>query len=508
MARLYIFAIGGTGSRVLKSLTMLLAAGVKPKTKIEYEIVPIVIDPHVQNEDLKRTQRLLSTYQAITDEVGFNNGFFATKISTLNKITPALQGADGSFTFDLQDVANTKFKDYIAYDEMDDANKALSNILFSGTSIDSNGEQVDLLDVKMDIGFVGNPNIGSVVLDQFKDSKEFLAVANNFSPEDRIFIISSIFGGTGAAGFPTILKNIRDAYNNVGISTKDHIKNAKIGALTVFPYFNIEPKVGSPIRPGDFICKTKSALQYYAENINLTNEAKINAMYYIGDDFSGNPIGNDPGNDGQKNDAHVIELISALSIIDFLETESSLKTVDGIATNPVYKEFGMRNDTSDIRFSDFNDKTEKQIALPLAQLAMFKKYMDEQLEVSIENQVWSIDAPTINKTFKGDIFFNTHISDILKEYDIWLIEMKGSGRGFNPLDTKTKGLQSFINGRPLEPKSRIPFKKNNYFDFDSFEGKLNECVKNKTFKNGEEKLVKLFFDTTQEILTTKYSLTK
>ena len=42
MSKIYIFAIGGTGSRVLKSLTMLLAAGVKTNAS---EIVPIIIDP-------------------------------------------------------------------------------------------------------------------------------------------------------------------------------------------------------------------------------------------------------------------------------------------------------------------------------------------------------------------------------------------------------------------------------------------------------------------------------
>ena len=31
MSKLYVFGIGGTGSRVLKSLTMLLASGVKCK---------------------------------------------------------------------------------------------------------------------------------------------------------------------------------------------------------------------------------------------------------------------------------------------------------------------------------------------------------------------------------------------------------------------------------------------------------------------------------------------
>jgi hypothetical protein len=82
MARLFVFAIGGTGSRVLKSLTMLLASGVKPNSEKEFEIVPIIIDPHKSNEDLKRTERLLGNYQTISNEAGLTNGFFNTKITT------------------------------------------------------------------------------------------------------------------------------------------------------------------------------------------------------------------------------------------------------------------------------------------------------------------------------------------------------------------------------------------------------------------------------------------
>ena len=52
MAKLFLFGIGGTGVRVIKSLTMLLAAGVDVKAT---EIVPIIVDPHQSNSDLKRT---------------------------------------------------------------------------------------------------------------------------------------------------------------------------------------------------------------------------------------------------------------------------------------------------------------------------------------------------------------------------------------------------------------------------------------------------------------------
>ena len=37
--KLYLFAIGGTGSRVLKSLTMLLASGIKVNTE---KIIPMI----------------------------------------------------------------------------------------------------------------------------------------------------------------------------------------------------------------------------------------------------------------------------------------------------------------------------------------------------------------------------------------------------------------------------------------------------------------------------------
>src|SRR5690606_12644219 len=135
MARLYIFAIGGTGSRVLKSLTMLLASGVKPNSEREFEIVPIIIDPHKSNEDLKRTERLLGNYQTISSEAGLGNGFFSTKITTLDNLIASQNRISGSFTFNLQEVGGKKFKEYIDFNQLDEPNKALADILFSGQSI-------------------------------------------------------------------------------------------------------------------------------------------------------------------------------------------------------------------------------------------------------------------------------------------------------------------------------------------------------------------------------------
>lgn len=62
MAKLYIFGIGGTGSRVLRSLTMLMASGIRMDVN---EIVPIIIDPDVANADLTRTVTLMNNYSVL-----------------------------------------------------------------------------------------------------------------------------------------------------------------------------------------------------------------------------------------------------------------------------------------------------------------------------------------------------------------------------------------------------------------------------------------------------------
>lgn len=479
---------------------MLLASGAKPNTDKEYEIVPIMIDPHKTNEDLKRTLSLLDNYQAITNKAGIGNGFFSTKILKLCDLTASQDKKSENFTFNLQKVADSKFRDYIEYNQMDESNKGLTDILFSGNSINKNGEKVDLLDVEMDIGFVGNPNIGSVVLNQFKDSEEFKDFASNYNQDDRIFIISSIFGGTGAAGFPTVLKNIRNAINNNNIDSRGLLENSKIGALTVLPYFNIEKKQDSPIQKSDFIAKTKDALNYYKDNISGNNS--INALYYIYDDLNGLAYPNDPGAEGQKNPAHVVELFSALAVLDFLEiSDNDLLCTNGKAETPIYKEFGVKNDTTDLKFSDLENKTELKISLPLSQFLLFHKYINEHFDETIEIQAWSNNNPVIDNKFKNENFYRTNLIGILDSFKEWLIELKNNKRGFSPFNIDSE-IEIFIKGR--RPRTGLFSKR---VDYSMFDDKLNK-ISRKNYASNYEKLVKLFYEATREILTSKFGMKK
>jgi ribosomal protein S6E (S10) len=169
----------------------------------------------------------------------------------------------------IKDTDDKSFQKFMDVSTMSRENQAMVKLLFSEKNLKS----------KMDVGFKGNPNIGSVVLNQIVNSDDFDTFANGFSAGDKIFIISSIFGGTGASGFPLLLKTLRTGNSFPNFQT---INDAEIGAVTILPYFKLKPSDESEIDSSTFISKTKSALAYYEDNISKNNQ--INALYYLGDD--------------------------------------------------------------------------------------------------------------------------------------------------------------------------------------------------------------------------------
>lgn len=484
MAKLFLFGIGGTGSRVIKSLTMLLGCGVQPLNSEIDEIVPILIDPHGANEDLKRTIGILNNYQRIYERLGDNRqGFFSTKITTLNQ---------SAFTYKIQEVNNDKFRDYIDYSNLEDSNQDLATLLFSR----------ETLDVEMDIGFVGNPNIGSVVLNQFKESPEFQQVASSFSDGDRIFIISSIFGGTGAAGFPLLVKNLRNANakdNNPNITNRELLANAPIGAVSVLPYFGVTPNAEKAISKADFFVKTKAALSYYEKNLSGRSGA-LNAHYYIGDlrtaDYE-----NDPGEGGQKNDAHFVEIASALSIIEFMQLSNlDLKTENSKALNTLHYEFGIKSDDGMLTFNNLGNITQEVIAKKLSKYFLFKKYLEEEFNAKIKgNAPFTNDAPKLDSSFTSTPFYRNYLHDFNKAFQDWLDELERNDRKFKPFN-QNAALSKSING--IDAKSGFFAGK---FDEKFYTSSLNKISSSrKDFTSAAHKLIELFDAALEEILEKKY----
>jgi hypothetical protein len=495
MSRLFIFAIGGTGSRVVKSLAMLLASGVKINAR---EIIPIIIDPDSTNGDMQRTVDILKHYRRINKkiETAPNNEFFNTKISTLRSLTEDLgAGSELSevFRYSIDGSKEGRFREFIDYSSLDNVNRSFIDVLYSNAN----------LNLKLDEGFKGNPNIGSVVLNKFKDSEEFKNFASIFAKDDRIFIISSIFGGTGAAGFPLMLKNLRNADAQT-LANSDFLKNAKIGALSVLPYFGVAPQKGGMIDKDTFTSKTKAALSYYKRNI--VDNRSLNALYYLGDDVSQNYEYSE-GQESQKNKAHLIEMVGATSIIDFMNmSDGDVQTNNGKAANPIFREFGLKEAHNTLNFKHLPTRTSSMLFEPIVQYSYFCLYLRQQFTASLNNQPWSTRGNVkIDKEFANNSsFYNDNIRRFNDYYWEWLAEMAGNTRGlklFN-FDVTEDTLDTFVEG--IEQKRGF-FKFGKSWHYGYFDEKLNSAEKNIGDATVENKFMDIFYLATKAILEEKFS---
>lgn len=474
----YIFCIGGTGARVMKSLVMLLATGVQIDTD---EIVPIFIDPDAAAADLTRTVSLLREYKYMNELLHFTtdrkNRFFKTRISEL---VPG-------YRLDLSNTRNDRFREYMGFDSLDESNKSLAYMLFSEKNLDS----------YMEVGFKGNPNIGSVVLNQFVQSDTFMEFANNFRQGDRIFIVSSIFGGTGASGFPLLLKNLRGI--NQSFPNAGNIKDSSIGAITVLPYFNLaqSPDSLNDIDSSTFISKTKAALEYYSKNVSGNNS--LNAFYYLADDIY-DVYNYSEGGVKQQNKAHVIELIAALAIIDFCKIDNGLlQSSNGRALNPIYKEFGAISNDVEMIFSSFYDSTRIDIQRSMVEFTLFCKFLNERLSFS-KSMKWTKGKRAFDDNFFNGTFFKTHLEKIKEDYLQWLKELASNRRSFSPfhLEEMKKDVFGLIKG--VQPGKVMNYR-SNYDLFDYYLCDIEPKISNNL--GTEERFIELFYQTVNKLVTDK-----
>lgn len=464
----FVFGIGGTGARVLRSLTLLLASGVECNSTI----VPVIIDPDLNNGDLTRTVSLMQHYVTVRSSLNFtNNGrnkFFATEIFERS-----------NFRMPINNSQNVTFREFMDMDNMTNESKAMLQMLYSEENLNSD----------MIVGFKGNPNIGSIVLNQFVETEEFKNIANDFTDGDRIFIISSIFGGTGASGFPLLLKTLRtnDSLPNHGL-----INKAEIGAVTVLPYFKVTQDENSSIESDTFISKTKAALDYYEKNIGRD----INALYYIGDNSTAQKsYDNNEGGDMQVNNAHLIEMLSALAIVDFANAQSNI-------AGPVYKEFGLiSDDVENVIFSDFAPETLGVIRKPMTQMMLFTHYLKKMSIERILSQQWSKDYG-LNRVFFASDFINNLVY-LQNDYEAWLKEMGNNQVGFAPFTWNNDNLFDIVNGLTPTKTFFSRFKKDNYELFDITLDKKHVSNNSDT---KEQKFMELFYQSTKALVYDKLNM--
>ena len=285
----YFISIGGTGAKVMESLTHLCIAGLLPEGERLYIGA---IDPDVGNGNLERTATALNNFAVFQNfSVGNDTALFKNKISIVCPFPFNPTGHDKN----LDDLIEF-------YHHSNSAVGKLYEALYTAKERETT----------LNEGFRGHPSIGAAVLaKKFEDGSKLTAqIEKTISEGDnvKIFLAGSVFGGTGAAGLPTIARLLK---NNLA----DYADRISIGGILILPYFSFTPtEIGDELfaRSENFLPNTKAALKYYSERENL-----FDATYFVGDSVMTAVKEFSVGSANQRNESHIVELYAALAAADF-----------------------------------------------------------------------------------------------------------------------------------------------------------------------------------------------
>ena len=389
----FIIGIGGTGAKCLEHLIHCCSSGLGPD-----DLWVGMVDQDEANGNVNRTKILLNKYFNLRKnlrEVGKhdlaqNSNLFKTNIRTNNdSVWLPMKGA------------NPTLEELIDYNLLKPEVKRLMDCLYDSTERGLNLSE----------GFRARPNIGAAAMlastanedDPFW-SQIFKAIdAARGGEQVRVFIISSIFGGTGASGFANIARRIKTIQQEKNVTTNFHL-----GGALMLPYFNFEvPEENMEgelfARPEEFLDQTKGALEYYSK---LFEHNKIFDQVYV--------TGWDPlsklsnfkfGGNLQNNPPLFPEIYAALGALKFFSTENTIGEKQEIL------HIG-KNDSDEILWSDIpNVSNSLNSKENIAQLIRFAFSYNWMYGPALTGSWSKIKKYSNENWFKRLIFKNTYNSE-------------------------------------------------------------------------------------------------
>jgi hypothetical protein len=324
----FVIGIGGTGMRCLEAFTHLCAAGMFENMEIDI----LSIDTDTNNGNKGRTEQLLERYRRIKggDAAKPTVGtFFSAKLN-LFKYAPEYSGNRARYDT-LADLNS-------GIDDVRQQNRDLSDLLF-----DRDVQKFDLSH-----GYRAQTHLGSHLMYHClveaaraqregrarKEDKALVDFINRIyqaGADARVFILGSIFGGTGASSIPIVPRALAEALKVADPNAKLS-DEARFGCSLLTDYFKftvpdaqqlLEQKVIA--NSNNFACNSQAALMFYEDDATVQNT--YSWMYHVGwpsahrKDFS---LGKGEektitGGGEQKNPAHIVELLCAAAAHDFFQ---------------------------------------------------------------------------------------------------------------------------------------------------------------------------------------------
>ncbi|MDR1723189.1 MAG: tubulin-like doman-containing protein [Tannerella sp.] len=367
MANIFVIGIGGTGMRCIEAFTHLCAIGMFDNTDVHL----LALDTDKDNGNFTRLKNLKEAY---IKTKGVNKKQFALADTFFSANLHYYQFSPDyseKSTFDaIYNYGDTKYSN--------PEKAAIADLLFT-----DNAKSFDLKH-----GYRAQTHLGSIlmyhsIINEIKqndrgDLKRFiqeLITASN-SGKPRVFILGSVFGGTGASSIPIIPKAIKEAASLISDAT-DIERNAYFGATLLTSYFSFplpsdsEKASQKVIATSDkFALNSQAAMMFYeADGTVKKTYQKFYMMGTEGMEWQPSKVKDKTitGGESQENDSHYIELLAAFAAYHFFNSpeqgtdEVGLSGLDDLkAEHRVEYLYRTFNENKRIDFTDFVGSEKKE----------------------------------------------------------------------------------------------------------------------------------------------------
>lgn len=303
MTSSFLLGVGGTGAKCVEAYLRLATCGVGPEASWIG-----LLDQDRSNGNSGRTVRALSEYAELRSALRKKG---SDDLGGSLLLGMAVEKPRAGWSWAPEERASASLSNSVGYPGMPPAEQALADALFSAEERGLN----------LDEGFRQRPALGAALTLQgvtsssavWKDLLNALKSAGH-GVDVRVFLVASIFGGTGAAGFPTVARLLRAEIDKQGLEGQ-----VKLGGALLLPYFSFPaPSDGSgpAIRPDSaaFMMQARGALEYYAR---LQSEKVFDSLYVVGNDPLIPLRSYSDGGSTQANPPLLPELVAALAAVDF-----------------------------------------------------------------------------------------------------------------------------------------------------------------------------------------------
>jgi hypothetical protein len=314
-----LIGIGGTGAKVVEATLHAAVAGLTDNLKVG------LVDQDGSNGNVARACQLLNTIcEARTAWRGSGHHHVLGRSGLLSAdIQPLLKDPIWTPHPD----RSTTLARIFEREAMPPPERALFDALFAVGAGPDDTEQ----NLPLGKGYRGRPHIGAAAMaSRIEDDIPFWARLTDLldtargGTEVRILLAGSVFGGTGAAGFPTLARLIRERLPN-GATSK-----VTIGGVLMLPYFDFDPPSKESVaadslndnvaRSDDLVLQSKSALKSYHD---IIAQKTFNQLYFVGWDQFFDLGYHEAGDTDQINLSLLPEWMGALAACRFFNGDAA-----------------------------------------------------------------------------------------------------------------------------------------------------------------------------------------